>query len=400
MHVVMCLILSFICIIIITSSTITKKYLEFPFYNQNYSPFIQVNNTVITNPRSLTLNTKNDFTWYSYGDFNWNTIDPSQYLKVNLIPFANNNYSAILLASNISQSQYDTINNYTIRNFNLYAIEISQYYSYISGVGLAFKFRDTKQSFIHQLYYQHIITHLQFTIITPPNGKVFFGKPCNDKVYNDIRARLHSCKCKVNNTQNLWSCDLDKIKHGDNELTTIVSNYFYTSSFYMIESKYLFDFIGNVILANDINSGMCKLIYDKAKLAAFDCSPFAIDNKSNIEFHFKDMIISLPFRYLFDNINERYLSRFIWNDKITKEEEGSLYFGYPFMRMFNMTTFNYETEMIEIYGDNKEYLIQKVFYNNNNNNNNNMNIKVIYILISVLNVFGSVLLYHNKNIII
>ena len=247
------------------------------------------------------------------------------------------------------------------------------------------------------MYYQHIITDLQFTIITPPNGKVFFGKPYNDKVYNDMRSHLHSCKCKVNNKQNLWSCELDKIKHGDNELTNIVRNYFYTSSFYMIESKYLFDFIGNVILANDINSGKCKQIYDKAKLVSFDCSPFAIDNKPNIEFHFRDMIISIPFRYLFDNIYERYLSRFIWNDKITKDEEGSLYFGYPFMRMFNMTTFNYETEMIEIYGDNKEYLIQKVFYNNNNNN---MNIKVIYILISILNVFGSVLLYHNKNIII
>ena len=394
MHVFIYLI-SFICISIVNVST---KYLEFPFYDNNYSPFIQVNNSVITNQRSLTLNTKNDFTWYSYGDFNWNTIDSSQYLKVNLIPFANNNYSAILLASNITQSEYDTINNYTLYDFHLYAIEISQYYSYISGVGLAFKFRDTKQSFIHQLYYQHVITDLQFSIKAPPNGKVFLGKPHDNKEYYNMKSYLHSCKCKVNNKQNLWSCDLEKVKHGSNELTTIVSNYFYTSSFYMIESKYLFDFIGNVILSNDINSGKCKQVYDKTKLVSFDCSPYAIDNKPNIEFHFTDMIISIPFRYLFDNINERYLSRFIWDDKATKEEEGSLYFGYPFIRLFNMTIFDYKAEMIEIYSDNKEYLIQKVFYKSNNTHIFNFNIKVTYILTCVLNVIGIVLLYHSKTL--
>lgn len=216
-----------------------------------------------------------------------------------------------------------------------------------NGIGLAYKFENESYSFIHKLYNDHLIDHLQYTFEhydTFRNGTIHFGGIPNDKYkylpyqgYANIPKGSKSWKMK------LTGVGFDGQRYEFNKDAVI------HSAFYDIFWSNELNNLMVKIFQKEIEQGFCinREYYEYRFVQCENDTRPIFDKK--IKFQFKELTITLKIRDLFRVSSNEWQS--IINDNRYELYDNSVIIGVRFLNLFNYSVFDYEKQQLRFYSD-------------------------------------------------
>lgn len=290
---------------------------------------------------------------------------PSKKIKNNILRLINN-HDAIHYQSDTN------IERYSFNGFSLYfSIDDLKYYG-DQGFGFAFKYEDDSFSFVHHLYKDNLIEHLQFTI--QPNqqrekGLLYIGGIPDNKE----KAFKYKATIDINENSNLWGFQLSKVKYNDIIYPFHSFSFIHTSFNEIFWSNDLYELFVKDILKEEIIKKNC---FEKDVEIVFkwiECKEdFEALNKT-IEIQLGNMILKPKLVDLFDHEIVRWRTLIKTNPFDSFKTSNVI--GIDFLKLFNLTTFDYENKQVVIYSD------RPIIYELNNTN---YSVAVLYIAISVM----------------
>ena len=326
---------SFLIIILYSFFKVTPKTVTIPFFGK-YDFVILLN---FGNKQNIKFQIGIDF------DYSWllaeDILEESSKLtfenetKLEGIKFS---------CSEINESLAVSINNKI--NVTLSQLVVSGATKYENAfLGLAYKLKDERFSFIHQLKKQKLIKHLYLTIspkeAPDTGGKLFFGE-----VPSEIKETFAG-KCKVVSSLNNWGCQLNRVLIDDyvymeKSKNTIVK--FSTIYQYIFVPFDFFEFLQNNVFDID-NNVFCDVETSNLR---FSCSyEYFKEMNHKISFVLDNYKFSFELKDLFSCINNQCFSHII----STQKKKNSWIFGTKFFIFYN-TTFDFEKGNILFYGRN------------------------------------------------
>lgn len=219
------------------------------------------------------------------------------------------------------------------------------------GIGLAYKFDDESFSYIHYLYNNKMIEHLQFTFEhydESRKGIIHFGG-----IPNKSYLRMpYQGVLKVNDKFGTWNTKLTGVQFGQDFYR--FNNYaIIHSAFYDIFwSNALNDLMINTIFKKEIEREECfKRDYFEYSFVQCENSTLPIFEK-DIKFKFGNMITTVKIKQLF-----RYQSGH-WESIINANPymlyDDAVIMGVRFFQLFNFSVFDYENKEMRFYSDTTE----------------------------------------------
>ena len=238
-----------------------------------------------------------------------------------------------------------------MNSFPFFLISNSRgYNSRVGGIGLAYKFTDTKYSLVHQLKQHNLISSLSFSLIPPNqnenNGTIYFGPIPLELTYN---KKLSSCSI-VGRYAN-WACDLSYIFFG--EISYVYDNVYFNNKDYayfqsaekriLAPGKFM-KYLNSTVFKEHIQNKKC--FYEMYGMNfQFQCNC--------------DIGYSLPdFNFVFDSISYTFTAKDLFeinhgdvcNFLIVSNHirDNNWIFGTSFLKHY-ITKFDYEDKSVNFY---------------------------------------------------
>ena len=174
---------------------------------------------------------------------------------------------------------------YNISNFMFYLIEKSNNITDIGAIGLAYKFRDTKCSLIHQLKEQHFIDKLAFgfspELTEEDEGEIYLGG-----IPEPIKNQKEYASLSVKDNDKYWACNLQYVYFNNTIQNGIIINdftYFQSNSQYIQVPNAFFQILLKVIFVNYLENNVCILV-EKNNKKQLICNCSELKDFPNISF--------------------------------------------------------------------------------------------------------------------
>ena len=309
--------------ILLTSLTLSfAQYISFSSPSHDYVPFISLSFRNSNRPLNVPINTQISLTRFTSP-----TLDTFKDNCVSQHDYAYDCKGDIELNGKILLSNF----NFSIPTKQTLSIDMRSF-----GIGVGYSFKDESLSFVHLLYKRKIVQRKEFSIQFGLNqmGNIHFGgKPSI--------AYPHSGYCNVKSDR--WGCEIKKIYYGRKAYDFSIHADFNTAIDNTIESLQFFEFVSHNVIPSKRKSKQCEIFDDFDQKELLYCANGALDDTENITFVFDNNLhISIPFKSLFISNGVSYFSKFSYDFYNRTRFE----FGYSFFKLFNMTTFDYETSTV------------------------------------------------------
>ena len=284
------------------------------------------------------INTYLPYSVFSEGQFSDKML-PSRKIKNNILRLINN-HDAIHYQSDTN------IERYSFNNFSLYfSIDDLKYYG-DQGLGFAFKYEDDSFSFVHHLYHNKIIEHLQFTIHTHQEKEralLYIGGIPNNKE----KDYKYKAAIDINENSNLWGFQLSQVKFNDIVYPFHSFSFIHTSFNEIFWSNDLYDLFVNSILKEEIKNKNCFVKDVDIVFKWVECKEdFEALNKT-IEIQLGNILLKTKLVDLFDHEIARW--RTLVKTNPFDSFKTSNVIGIDFLKLFNMTTFDYGNKKVVLY---------------------------------------------------
>lgn len=331
----------------------------------------------------------------SYFNYELNKL----YIVANEVFKANNNSYFMqyrnIINRDISFQQYNEDKTNIVVNMYYYDYQKSNSsIGTLSGLSLAFKFRNESFSFVHQLYNNSLIEKMMyiFESVDINSGNIYFGGIPQNSLLQ------YSGKCKINSEK--WGCYLDNIyfTNDDNNKylylykTNITNNYaeFDVGRQCIFVPKDFFYFIKNTFFDKYFQIRKCGFYYN------FDAMYIYCNNKDEIKEAIPEYI-----SFVFENQSFRIHRDKLFKIKIDNsiiflicnalfvEDLDKWIFGSPFLHNF-ISIFDYSDKSVTLYSN----IEINYFYPYNNTQ-----IKMLFIISIIFTFIGSLINLLYKNLI-
>lgn len=325
----------------------SEQSISYSFFTYMGLPYIENTFREVTPSVFLPIHTYQNATFLS--KVIYKIDDPDNLTETMEVKVNNKSFHSSIVTKSV---YYNTkLNNEIIKTFPFLHVDSFMFDFFSSGYGATCKFNDESFSFIHQLYNNKKIDSKQFTIIPREEenltiGSIHFGSPPQktDNTYYQFNG-----KCKVNNKFPYWGCHLISIKIGELFLPINKYSVFNTCDMYMIKSKEFFKFIEMKLLNKNILNHTCFVNENEEGLFFLKCITRNILLDKDIIFEFEGFIFKLELKLLFRCLGDTCTSRFGYKIEEDGGDDSIVFFGYPFMSLFNGINFNYDKEEISFY---------------------------------------------------
>lgn len=252
------------------------------------------------------------------------------------------------------------------------------------GLSMSFSNINETHSFIHQLYQTKEIGKLQFAFQYGNETGSYFhigGVPnINQLLYP------HKAECLINQTAKMWGCDINKIFVGRKEYKFKVFASFHSAIDTFIESRLFFNFMMDVVLKEQTKLKKCEPFDDFDSKDTLYCEKGSLDGIDDLTFIFNGFTFTIPIKELFFYNGHSYFSKFSYEFYDLNKFD----FGYQFIRLFNLSLFDYNKGSISFY----------TYSNNLNQGITTYNMEYILLSIGLLCSLNSIFLYfHYRKII-
>ena len=284
------------------------------------------------------------------------------------------------VANQIEDCLHILRNQYSISNYSLYLSLYNTPNTWNEGFGFGLTFENEKQSIIHQLYNSNQINHKSFYIFLQrenninynTKGKLVLGKP----TISQLNKYQYYGKCQIKNHSIDWGCVLDNITIGNKTYPINKEAIFSSCQYFSILSTQFLNIIYDNLFKPLEKKDECYLLAGFSRDRII-CSYEIISLFTDISFHLGEMTITIPIKQLFDCDSRNCASFFASN----RDDNSTFQFGSHFIKLFNVSGFDYTSREISLYSN--------VFEIKMNKNNNSM--KVILWLFAVICLFGCLL---------
>lgn len=238
-----------------------------------------------------------------------------------------------------------------LNNLNLYIVNKAKSKLTTPGIiGLSYKFRDEKYSFIHNLKKDNYIKKLSFAFDKIENdkkiGNLYFGGIPNDVIQNKYKVSID-----VDDKNITWGAKLDKIEYKMNDIVYEYHNNYYaylnTIQDRIFVPTDFFIFFNKTLFGEFYKSGLCQLT-DLSKTKYINCKEDIYDIFPNISFYLGGTKIQLSSQQLFGKLNQRNTYCIIQNNIY---DNATWLLGNFFFDQF-LTEFDYENSQIHFYSQN------------------------------------------------
>lgn len=252
------------------------------------------------------------------------------------------------------------------------------------GVSMSFSNLNQSHSIIHQLFKNKEIGKLQFAFqyINETDNYIHIGGVPN------IEQLLypHQAKCLINQTAKIWGCDINKIYIGRKEYIFNVIASFHSAVDGFIESRMFFNFMKEIVLKKQVSSNKCEPFDDFDSKDILYCEKGSLEGVDDLTFVFNNFTFTIPIKELFIFNGHSYFSKFSYDFYDLNKFD----FGYQFIRLFNLSLFDYDKAEISFY----------TYFNGLNQKITTYNIEYILLSIILICSFNSIFLYfHYRKII-
>ena len=302
--------------------------------------FFNIQNVSIQSPISTAL----PYTCFINSDYHVKKIDRERAINEAKLDFENRTRDGLHFRDDIYKDDVKIID-----NFDFFTVDLSSYHIYTLGYGFGYRYIDEHFSFVHSLYNQKKIDHKLFAFIPAKeneDGYFIIGGITDDLNYK------YKGSLNVNKRYNTWGNTLKRISIGNVKYDINVYAQIHSSHYDIVTSKRFFNFILNTVLKEDIINKHCERLTEGFKKGMIECNRTVIENKKDITFEFENITFKFPFINCFDSFDSTSFSSFSYDTSLKEDElDDILYLGYPFIRQFNLTVFNYEDSSISFYSD-------------------------------------------------
>lgn len=241
-------------------------------------------------------------------------------------------------------------NNIFLNNFLFYIVNETEYLPmWDEGLAFGYCFNDTSFSFIHMLYKEQLISHKKFGFVVNDTSKgkkasIFLGSIPFDR----LSGFQYKLSLDVKHKQIEWNVFMKKININKNVLHLNKIVIINTAQFYKILNNEIFDWFCNVTLYPYLQNKKCER-FDEIKRSYVKCYDRKITNElGRVTFFFDNRrLINVDLSLFFTCFGNLCFSS-IGGDNT---KQGTFEIGYNFLKIFNATEFDYETEMICLYSD-------------------------------------------------
>ena len=260
----------------------------------------------------------------------------------------NNQYESSLYSFNFNIEETE------VKNFKIYLTQVhgnNRADHADDGIGLAYKFDDESFSYIHYLYNNKFIEHLQFAFEHDDQNRIgmihFGGIPSKEYLSMPYKGVL-----KVNDQFGTWNTKLTGVQF-EQDFYRFNNYAIIHSAFYDIFwSNALNDLMINKIFKNEIERGECfKREYFEYSFVQCENSSLPIFEK-NIKFKFGNMITTISIKQLFREQSNHWESIINANPYMLYDD--AVIMGVRFMQLFNLSVFDYEKKEMRFYSDTTE----------------------------------------------
>lgn len=327
----------------------SSQSISYSFFTYMGLPYIENTFRGVTPSVFLPIHTYQNTTILSKVIYKIDGPNLTETIKVKL---NNQNFNSSILTKSV---YYNTkLSNEIIKKFSFLYVDSYLFDFFSSGYGVTFKFNDESFSFIHQLYNNKKIDSRQFTIIPKEEknitiGSIHFGTPPQKK---DNTFYKFNGKCKVNNKYPYWGCYLMSVKTGGFSIPINKYSVFNTCDMNMILSKEFFKFIEIKLLNKNILNHTCFVNENAEGVFFLKCITRNTLLVKDIFFEFEGFIFKLKLGLLFECLANTCKSRFGYKIEEDGGDDSIVFFGYPFMSLFDGINFNYDKEEISFYSIN------------------------------------------------
>lgn len=294
---------------------------------------------------------------------------------------------AINLTSSFQAFLYRTtiqINETQMPSINCAVFAASSYYNHDSGIGLAYRFSDERQSIVHLLYQQKEIDKKMFAFSMDDN-LLYLGE-VPQKNLSKFTNHNH---CKIDDHYYTWGCNLTSIRFNNTIYSLNIYTIFNSVDETLMWSNSLFDFFITHIFKKEIENNICYLRND----AHLYCNT-SISLNNLLEMEFGGMKIKFQLNHLF-----KYNDRNVLISSFERyPESNETLLGFSFFKLFNFLAFDYDNKEVHFYSNNEQLLENRGVLHNSN-----LYLSLHYFLIATMifglcNILGFFLLYRKKNV--
>lgn len=319
-----------------------SKNVTYPMIMNLKTPLIINYFSSKTNSCMLPINTEIPYSYLISGDYIKYVNQDNEINYDKTIELYGKKYKSKLIQIQISLTPSFTI----IPNFPIFIINLERISMNLKGFSLTPNYDNS--SFIFQLKLNDKIDKLQFTIDNYYKI-IHFGEYEIPKFYEN------PFQIKINNTINLWGTTLKRISSTLIKNATLTLNkyaYFNTASSNMFNSCEFYFYLVKKILKEEISTYRCAYYENLASQDVILCNSDVLKKYGNITFEFEEGIINLPLYMFFENRGPgvKTPSNFYCESKV-KSVINYLVFGFPFLNLFNFTTFDFENKTIGFYSN-------------------------------------------------
>ena len=260
----------------------------------------------------------------------------------------NNQYKSSLYSFNFNIEETE------VKNFKIYLTQVhgnNRADHADDGIGLAYKFDDESFSYIHYLYNNKFIEHLQFAFEHDDQNRIgmihFGGIPSKEYLSMPYKGVL-----KVNDQFGTWNTKLTGVQF-EQDFYRFNNYAIIHSAFYDIFwSNALNDLMINKIFKNEIERGECfKREYFEYSFVQCENSSLPIFEE-NVKFKFGNMITTVSIKQLFREQSNHWESIINANPYMLYDD--AVIMGVRFMQLFNLSVFDYEKKEMRFYSDTTE----------------------------------------------
>lgn len=275
---------------------------------------------------------------------------------------------SITLTSTYPSQNYNTtikMNENISLNVNCILFKSSSYYCRDSGIGLAYQFKDERESIIHNLYNNKEINKKIFAFM-PKNKKLYLGGvPNNDHLHYQNHGL-----CSIENNLQTWGCNITMLQYNDKAFSFNRYAIFNSADDNIFRSIMIFDFMVNEVINKEIQNGDChinhKFVTCKQDLDIF---------KEKFILEMGKVKFSISIRDMFEDRKTEMESLFMRDDAGIVGNEGG-FFEFKFFELFNYTVFDYEKGEVHFYSD------QSIIVNPQNSSKNKF--PIFYIILTCI----------------
>ena len=329
-------------ILIITQSQFSL--IKIPYnLNENY---ISIEITIGTPGAKISspFNTILPFTWFIPSFYSPKKSSTST-------PIETNN-EIVLDAIKYKMQQYEdvfTINKECkIQEFTFYIVSPNSYHNSDQGYGFVFKFENENLSIIHSLYRNQLIEKKVFSIVTY-NNKVDEGTILLGGIPDDIsNFYSNKGKCHINEKEFTWGCNITEIAIGNETYSLNLYTYFHSAALITINSKIVYH-----LIYKQFDKNICSARQFGYSMY-LECPTKDTLKLKNITMRFDALSIEVPLSKLFTCYPDHCTSNFIYN---LMESDELFQLGVYFIKLFNITVFDYDSKTISFYSD-QLYIIE------------------------------------------